>query len=156
MLGTMRILALLVVAFGFAGVTGCASPVATPLASPTGPLVTVETRGGECAAGPCGQTITIDRDGRVHLAAKPPNELGQLTPDVLRNLERLIATTDFGAIKSHPFTGECPTAYDGQETIYTFSAPGGVETIASCTVVVDPSLPLFAALDAVVSAAGRP
>jgi hypothetical protein len=139
-----------------AGAAGCASPVATPAATPTGPLVTVETRGGECVAGPCGQTITIDRDGRVHLAAKPPNDLGRVTPDALRNLVTLIATTDFDAIKSRPFTGECPTAYDGQERIYTFSAPSGVETIASCSVVVDPALPLFAAVDAVVSAAGQP
>ena len=152
MLGTMRLVWFVVVVFGFAGVMGCASPVA----SPTGPLVVVETRGGECDDGPCGQTITIDRDGRVHVAAKPPNDLGTVTPEVLDTLDALIAATDFGAIKSHPFTGECPTAYDGQETIYTFSAPGGVETIASCSVVVDPALPLFAAVDAVVSAAGRP
>src|SRR6185295_10208795 len=121
-----------------------------------GPLVTVETRGGECPAGACGRTITIDRDGRVHLAAKPPNDLGSVTPEVLTTLQTLIATADFAAIKSRPFTGDCPTAYDGQETIYSFSTPGGVETIASCTFAVDPSTPLFAAVDAVVAAANRP
>lgn len=151
-----RIIGLVVLAFALAGVAGCASPAGNSVVTPIGPLVTVETRGGECAAGPCGRTITIDRDGRVHLAAKPPNELGRVTPEVLRTLDTSISTTDFEAIKSRPFTGECPTAFDGQETIYTFSAPGGVETIASCTVVVDPSLPLFAAVDAVISAAGRP
>ena len=147
----MRSLALVVVA-----VAACASPATSPVATPTGPLVMVETRGGECVAGPCGQTITIERDGRVHLAAKPPNDLGTVTPEVLRTLDTLIATADFAAIKSRPFTGDCPTAYDGQETIYMFNAPGGVETIASCTFVVDPSLPLFAAVDTVVSAAQRP
>ena len=56
-----------------------------------------------------------------------------MTPEVLSNLQTLIATTDFEIIKSRKFTGDCPTAYDGQETVYVFSAPGGPETIASCT-----------------------
>ena len=91
------------------GLAACAAPAASPSAAPpAGPLVTVETRGGECPAGACGQTITIDRDGRVHLAAKPPNDLGTVTPEVLSTLQTLIATTDFAAIKSRPFTGDCP------------------------------------------------
>ncbi len=159
MQATMRLAAIAVLAFGFAAVAACASPGATTspalAATPTGALVTVETRGGECPEGPCGQTITIDRDGRVHSAAKPPNELGNVTPDVLRTLETLTATTDFGVIKSRPFNGECPVNFDGQETIYTFTTPGGLETIASCTVAVDPSLPLFATVDAVILAAGQ-
>ena len=155
----VRLLGVIVLAFAFAA---CAAPAATPTgatptaATPAGVLVTVETRGGECPAGACGQTITIDRDGRVHLATKPPNELGSVAPEVLRSIDTLIATTDFGAIKGRPFTGDCPTAYDGQETIYTFSAPGGVETIASCSVAIDASLPLFATVDAVIAAANRP
>jgi hypothetical protein len=79
-----------------------------------------------------------------------------VTPEVLSTLQTLIATTDFRVIKSRPFIGDCPTAYDGQETIYSFGTPDGVETIASCTVAIDSSLPLFAAVDAVVAAANRP
>jgi hypothetical protein len=155
MQATVRLLAVVaLVVFAFAA---CATPAASPsAATPAGPLVTVETRGGECPAGACGQTITIDRDGRVHLAAKPPNDLGTITPEVLDTLQGLIATTDFTAVKSRPFTGDCPTAYDGQETIYSFSTPGGVETIASCTFAIDPSTPLFAAVDAVVAAVNQP
>jgi hypothetical protein len=154
MQATVRLLAVIVLVFG---VAACASPAAPPsLATPSGALVTVETRGGMCPAGACGQTITIDWDGRVHLAAKPPNELGTVTPEALSTLQTLVATTDFGVIKSRKFTGDCPTAYDGQETIYTFSAPGGVETIPSCTFAIDSSSPLFAAVDAVVAAANRP
>lgn len=154
MQATARLLSVVAVVFALAA---CAASAASPsAATPAGPLVTVETRGGECPAGACGQTITIDRDGRVHLAAKPPNDLGSVTPDVLTTLQTLIATTDFTAIKSRPFSGDCPTAYDGQETIYSFSTPGGVETIASCTVAIDSSMPLFATVDAVVAAANRP
>jgi hypothetical protein len=154
MQATVRVLAVVALVFGFAA---CAAPAASPSAvTPAGPLVTVETRGGECPAGACGQTITIDGDGRVRLAATPPNDLGSVTPEVLNTLQGLIATTDFTAIKSRPFTGDCPTAYDGQETIYSFNTPGGVETIASCTFAIDSSMPLFASVDAVVAAANRP
>jgi hypothetical protein len=154
MQATARLLAVVTLVFALAA---CAASAASPsAATPAGPLVTVETRGGECPEGACGQTITIDQDGRVHLAAKPPNDLGSVTPEVLTSLQTLIATADFAAIKSRPFTGDCPTAYDGQETIYSFSTPGGVETIPSCTFAIDSSLPLFAAVDAVVAAANRP
>ena len=82
---TVRLLAVVALVFGLAA---CAAPAASPsAATPAGPLVTVETRGGECPAGACGQTITIDRDGRVHLAAKPPNDLGTVTPEVLDTLQ---------------------------------------------------------------------
>ena len=130
MQASLRLLAIVVLAVG---IGACSTPAASPSAAPpAGPLVTVETRGGHCVEGACGRTITIDQDGSVHLAAKPPNDLGTVTPEVLSTLQTLIATADFAAIKSRPFKGDCPTAYDGQETVYTFSAPGGLETIASC------------------------
>jgi hypothetical protein len=116
----------------------------------TGPLLTVETRGGECVGGPCGTTIVVERDGRVHQAAKPPNELGTLWPETLASLEAAIGTADFADIRSHPFTGECPTAYDGQEVVFEFGAPGGIERVATCEVAVDFGLPLFTAVVAAV------
>jgi hypothetical protein len=112
----------------------------------TGALVTVETRGGECVNGPCGTTVVLERDGRVHAAAKPPNDLGTVPPELLGTLDRLIATTDFAVLKSRPFTGQCPTAYDGQEIVFEFGAPGGVQRIATCEVDVDFGLPLFVAV----------
>jgi hypothetical protein len=123
-------------------VPACAGPIATGAA----PLVTVEVRGGLCAGGPCGSTVVLERDGRVHQAAKPPNDLGTVPPELLRTLETLIRTTDFAAIKSRLFTGECPTAFDGQEIVYTFAVPGGNERIATCEVAVDFGLPLFVAV----------
>jgi hypothetical protein len=120
-------------------------PIATgPLV--TGPLVTIETRGGLCAEGPCGTTVILERDGRVHQAAKPPNDLGTVSPVQLAALDSLIRSTDLAAIRSHPFTGQCPTAYDGQEVVLEFGAPGGVQRIASCEVEVDWRQPLFVAV----------
>ena len=112
----------------------------------TTPLLTVESRGGECLDGPCGSIIVVERDGTVHEAAKPPNELGTIPAAQMAALESAIKLTDFTLLKSRPFTGECPTAFDGQEFIFEFSAPGGVERIASCEVDVDYALPLFVAV----------
>ncbi|MGK2850052.1 MAG: hypothetical protein ACSLFN_03970, partial [Candidatus Limnocylindrales bacterium] len=50
------------------------------------------------------------------------------------------------------FDGECPVNFDGQEFIYEFGAPGGVERVASCETRIDPAHPLFAALDAALVA----
>ena len=134
---------LLAVALGASACT-LGSPMPVPVA--TGALVTVESRGGMCVDGPCGTTVVIERDGRVHQAAKPPNDLGIVPPAALAALDAAIRTTDFAAIRSHPFTGECPTAFDGQEIVFEFGAPGGVQRIATCEVEVDFGSPLFVAV----------
>ena len=128
------------------GASACAPGVSAPLPVATGPLVTVETRGGLCVDGPCSTTVFVERDGRVHQAAKPPNDLGTVPPAALEALDTAIRTTDFTALKSHPFTGQCPTAFDGQEIVFEFGAPGGVQRIATCEVDVDFGLPLFVAV----------
>ena len=65
--------------------------------------------------GPCGTTLIVDFDGAVHEAAKPPNDLGFVEPDLLDALKQAIAEADFAAIKARPFTDTCPTAYDGMD-----------------------------------------
>lgn len=125
----------------------CAGPAAGG-----GPLVTVETRGGECFAAPCGATFVIDRDGQVRSAEKPPNVVGTVPSELMGTLGTLVATTNFELIKSRPFNGECPTNFDGQEIVYTFSTASGPETIATCEFEIDPRLPLFAAVHAALVA----
>jgi hypothetical protein len=126
--------------------TATPSPTPTPTATPVGVILTVETRGGRCVDGPCGETFFVERDGLVHQAAKQPNEIGIVPPAELAALDEAIRTTDFAALKSHRFTGTCPTAYDGQELVFEFHAPGGVERIESCRVNVDFGEPLFVAV----------
>ncbi len=136
-------------------IAGCSpAAIASLVPSATGPLVTYSTRGGECVDGPCGSTIVIERDGSVHEAAKPPNALGQVPPDLLAALDAAVKTTDFAAVRAVPFTGECPVNVDGQEQIYEFGAPGGVERIASCETAIDPAMPVFAATAAALQAVG--
>ena len=143
--GRLRFPSLLVCVALASVLAGCSSGIGLPLPLATGPLVTVELRGGECFAAPCGMTVTLERDGRVHAASKPPNDLGTVPPAALAALDAAIKATDFAALKAHAFTGECPTAVDGQEVVFEFGAPGGVQRIASCEVAIDWGLPLFVA-----------
>lgn len=80
------------------------------------------------------------------MAAKPPNELGTLSPVDLVALEAAILTTDFNELRSHPFTGDCPTAFDGQEIVLTFATGHGDERLASCETALDGSWSVLAAL----------
>lgn len=126
--------------------------VASLLPVASGPLLTVTTRGGECVNGPCGSTIVIERDGRIHQAAPAEVDLGTVPPSALSALDTVVRTTTFDAIRVRQFTGECPTAFDGQEVIYEFGAPGGVERVASCETGIDPNHPLFAAVSRALQA----
>jgi len=122
-------------------VAGCGGQAAI-----AGPLMSVELRGGECFAARCGMTVTLERDGRVHGATKPPNDLGTVPVGQVRMLDRLIGATDFAIVRSRPFVGDCPTAFDGQEIVFKFSTPAGVQRIASCEFVIDYGSPLFVAV----------
>jgi hypothetical protein len=130
----------------FAALTAACNvlPGAVPTAS--GPLVTVSTRGGECMAGPCGSQIVIERDGRIHAVKPEVKDFGRLPSNVLAALDTAVRTTDFAQLKSKPFTGECPVNFDGQEIIYEFGAPAGVQRIASCEVEIDANHPLILAV----------
>jgi hypothetical protein len=130
-----------------ASLGACAS--ASTLVIPgTDPLVTVEMRGGLCPAGACDSTVFLDRDGRARSAAKPPNDLGVASAASMSALVAAITTTDFASMRSKPFTGECPVAFDGQELVFTFATPGGSQQLASCEVAIDWGSPLFVAVAA--------
>ena len=65
---------------------------------------------------------TISGDGYT------PRRLG---PGERAGLLRAIAGLDAGYLRAHPFTGTCPTAYDGSESVYRFR--GFPRTLAACT-----------------------
>jgi hypothetical protein len=98
----------------------------------------------------------IEPDGRVHATAPERLELGSLPDAALEALVAEISATEFAALRSHPFTGTCPVAFDGQETVYTFTTAAGTERIASCEVVVDLTTPLFVAIATAVAATDSP
>jgi len=125
------------------GLTGCSSSVPLPL---VGPIVTVQMRGGMCPEAMCDNTVVLERDGRVHAGAKPPNDLGQVDGQAMAALAAAIQATDWTTLKSHPFRRECPIAFDGQELIFEFSVGTGTQRVASCEVDIDWGHPLFVAV----------
>lgn len=120
---------------------------ATNLTVPgTGPLLSVRMEGGMCMDGPCDPAVVLERDGRVHSAAKPPNDLGRVSADAYAALDAVIQTTDFDAMRAKPFTGECPIAFDGQKQVFEFSVGSTTQRLDSCESELDWSSPLFLAI----------
>jgi hypothetical protein len=117
--------------------------------------VSIEFRGGECASGPCDRLVNIEGDATLHEVIPKDRILGTIPQPLFDALKVEVEQANYPLIESKPFTGQCPTAFDGQETIYTFHAASGDETIASCKVAIDESHPLFRAVAAAL-AAGQP
>ena len=146
------LLSIAAVALLAVALTACSTSVASLLPQAGGPLVTVTTRGGECVDGPCGSVTVIDRGGTIRATEPVAAELGTVPAETLTALDAAIKTTDFDVLRAVPFQGECPVNFDGQEFIYEFNAPGGVERIASCETAIDDAHPVFAALTAAMVA----
>jgi len=135
-----------VVAIAAGSLAACSSSGGTVAIPLTGPLVTVQLRGGMCMEGACDHSVILERDGRVHSAEKPRNDLGVVPAAAMANLSAAITSTDYAALRSRPFTGECPIAFDGQELIFDFAVGATTQQIASCTVDIDWGHPLFVAV----------
>jgi hypothetical protein len=141
----MPVLRRILLVLACAALAGCSNGTGVQLPG-SGPLLTVTSRGGDCPAGACDQTIYLERDGRVHAAAKPPNDLGQVPADVMATLTAAVNQADYAALTSHPFTGECPMNFDGKELIFEFAVGSSTHRIASCEVDIDWGSPLFVAV----------
>lgn len=144
----IRLAMLLMMALAGVGLGACNAASTNEILPGTGPLVTVQMRGGMCPQGACDSSVILDRDGRVHSAAKPPNDLGMVTAANMSTLTAAIAATDFAALQSNLFNGECPIAFDGQELIFEFATISGTQRLASCEVEIDWGHPLFVAVGA--------
>ncbi len=135
--------------FGLVGavslLAGCAQ-AANLVVPGSGPLLTVRMEGGMCMDGPCDSAVILERDGRVHSAEKPPNDLGRVPADAYAALNAAIESTDFDAMRAKPFTGECPIAFDGQKQVFEFSVGATTERLDSCETELDWTSPLFLAL----------
>ena len=122
-----------------------------PVAS--GPLVSIDAHGGHCIEGECRTVTTIDRSGKVEVEGSGEPLTRTVDPGLASALAAAVDAADYARITAVPFTGECPTAYDGQERTYTFHPAGrGPVTFSSCEVAIDPADPLFRTLDAVLLA----
>lgn len=116
-------------------------------------LVTVERHGGECPQGECASRVDIHLDGRL---VRSDGTVQVVDAAGIERLAREIGRADWDAILAVPFTGECPTAYDGQEVRYTFHVAPAPVTVASCTTAIDPDAEPFRSVSAIVDGSGEP
>jgi hypothetical protein len=117
----------------------------TPKIGAQGTLLTIRAEGGMCPNGGCWSEQQIKADGSFTVTDYTgTTKNGTLDAAQVAELTQQIAATDFEQVKSQPFTGTCPLAFDGQELIYTFQTLSGPETIASCKVGIDENSALFA------------
>ena len=68
--------------------------------------------------------VAIEADGLVHQIEPVESEVHRVTDKTIDVYRAALGITDFDVIRSRPFTGECPTAFDGMEVIYTFATAG--------------------------------
>ena len=105
----------------------CAAAGAAATRDEAKPLVVVVRHGGLCLSGSECRFVfritdtTISGDGYRSRA---------LSPALRRLLLSAIHVLDPAYLRRHPFTGICPIASDGQESIYRFR--GFVPSIPSC------------------------
>jgi hypothetical protein len=65
----------------------------------------------------------------------------------LHLLKQRIKQADFKAIKSKPFKGTCPIAFDGIEIVYLLQTNRGIEEISTCKYAIEGKSPLFQQLN---------
>lgn len=125
------------------------TPSVTATVAPTAQnaeVLSVTKRGGLCAPGKlCSTITTVLSDGSVTREGK---DIKKLSKEQITSLQQQIKQTDFEAIKQSKFTGTCPTAYDGQETVYTINSESTKEELPSCTYNLDLKIPLFSFIEA--------
>lgn len=127
-----------------------------PTSVERGPVLTVQYRGGLCPYGLCQTTVHIADDGSYLVVDGDGSQRdGTVSVDAIEALSIAIERANFDALRSRRFTDVCPSAYDGQEVIYTFLQRGQDETLSSCEWVIDDRAELFVRAAAVLAEVGR-
>lgn len=107
-------------------------------------LLIIEATGGLCQYGGCFSKTTIKKDGTFTTEdGGSKTKSGSLGVNAVKNLQNLIESSNYSALRSTPFTEMCPTAYDGSELTYKFQTSHGEEIIDSCQTKIDSSSSLF-------------
>ena len=115
-------------------VAGCQALEQLPGELAGAPLVALEVSGGRCVDGTCSARASLDASGRMVYFDGTESTI---PPERLARIVESIAATDWDAVMAKPFEGECPTAFDGQELIWTIQTPAGPVEVADCTIAVD-------------------
>ncbi len=128
--------------------SGSISVTPAPTNKPAdGIVVRINRHGGLCRTGTeCSSTVLVMSDKRIVVDGKMKT---MMAASDFASLSSHINNANFAEIKKKKFTGTCPTAYDGTESIYTIATPGGIEVIKSCETDIDPHDPLFTLLNSI-------
>ena len=104
--------------------------LATAAPAASNPVVAdVRAVGGLCVRGTICMTRTLlHADGRV---VRDGAVVRRLTAARTKEIRRQLAALDLAEVRSHPFTGTCPTAYDGPELV--FRLQGVAPPLRGCT-----------------------
>jgi hypothetical protein len=134
--------------------TAGATPAGAPTpSSPDATVLRIRASGGMCPDGVCGTETVLRLDGRfTRTVGKAAPTQGRIDAALAAAVAQAAAAANFTQLKAKPFTGLCPTAYDGSEFFYTFSTTRGDEAIGSCQVDIDWQHPLFVAVKRVEAA----
>ncbi len=118
-------------------------PVSQPVSVEANLIVSIRREGGFCRPGGCFSEVAIFADGTYRYSDRTQQKTGRINRLEIRRFQKRIAAANFEKIKSQPFTGTCPLAYDGPETVYTFRKGSQTEVIRSCQTQIDGKNPLF-------------
>ena len=138
-------------------VNGLATAQSAQPATDDPPLVRVVDHGGLCTGGQeCSTETAVLATGTViRQSAGDADVSYPISAEQIEQLASLIGSADFTALAAPPFTGVCPTAYDGAERIYVFASADGPVTLAGCQVEIDHAAPLIELVDTIVGT-GQP
>ena len=92
------------------------------------PIATIVRHGGLCLSGSECRTVFRITDRTISAPGYVPR---RLAPADRLSLLRAVRLLNLPYLQAHPFTGTCPIAYDGSESIYRFR--GFARPLPSCT-----------------------
>ncbi len=109
-------------------------------------MLTVETSGGLCVTGACSSTLKLKQGGSWTLRVGNQTSYGDLPAGPEGLVVATILHSQRSDLVSGPFTGTCPTAYDGQQTVWTLRRSDKDIMVDSCKDQIRPHAAFFKAL----------
>lgn len=116
------------------------------------PLVEIYSHGGECACCDCHSGVLIATNGTVTLSSQGKTKVIENGVDATELARISLALTSGGvsAARQNKFTGTCPMAVDGQETVYVvYLSEESQIKLPSCTYAIDAEKEPFKTLNAI-------
>ncbi len=115
--------------------------VAGPIKDPF--LLKVRKSNGFCMQNRCYGELIILENGTYRYEDATKAAHGKLDRRAFARFKRKLAQVNLDKVKSKPFKGLCPSAYDAPETSYLFLTGNTVEQISECQYEIDLRDPLF-------------